>query len=322
MNTRTEIHPAKLMVSSKKIILYHAYGQVYLYNQVRFALLTLLHYLKGEFGQTTVIIYTDKPAVFTPYQKTIPLKIELLTERMISEFKGELNFVHRVKICVLQDCFKKYQSDILYLDSDTYFTTSPAPLLENIRQGHTVMNSNDYDLMSADELYENTDWLLIRRAIKNFTYKIDGQNLQVPLTTRMWNAGVIGLSYSDSNLLAKVLSLADQIYSNKKVFTAEQFAFSYILQSKTELISSGDVIFHYWRFFGKYKWRQTYTYHLQRFFKKFKNQPISEQVKEAYDLTLRHSELRLPPKSLFQKIIGRFQLVTEAGLYGKIKSKY
>jgi hypothetical protein len=182
------------------------------------------------------------------------------------------------------------------------------------------MNSDDYDLLSADELYENADWLLIKRAIKNYSYKIENKQIKIPLTTRMWNAGVIGLSWGDNKLLEQINDLSDQIYGNKKVFTAEQFSFSYFLQNKTELISSGDIIFHYWRYFGAYKWRQKYTYHLAKFFKSHKKKPVKDQAKMAFELTLQHDELKLTPATVAKKIFKRLGLLWEVGLKGKIKN--
>ncbi|CAN5441687.1 hypothetical protein BH20BAC1_BH20BAC1_22640 [soil metagenome] len=304
---------------SPKILLYHAYGLRYLYNQVSFSLLTLYYHLNGKFDGIRIIVYTDRPKIFDKYKTQFPLETELLTQEILLNFKGEMEFVHRVKICILKDCFEKYKSDILYLDSDTYFTSSPLALLNEIRPGTSVMNSNDYDLEHAGELFENQDWLMIRRAIRDFEYTINGEIKKISLSTRMWNAGVIGLSIDDSYLLNNVLNLADQIYRNKKVFTAEQFSFSYFLQHHTQMIDSGDTIFHYWRYWGSFKWRQTYTYHLRKFFKNYIHYSVAGQSKKAYELTLRHDTLKLP-FGIFYKLIKRLRLMKEIAVNGKLKN--
>ena len=308
------------MNDSNKIILYQAYGLSYIYNQVLFSILTLHHHLQADFKGIKVVIYTDKPGVFLKYSKEIPITTELLSKEMLSKYKGELDFVHRVKICIIQDCFTKYKSDIFYLDSDTYFTKSPHLLLKKINSGTSIMNSDDYDLLSADDLYENKDWLLIRRAIRGFNYTVENTLVKIPLTTRMWNAGVIGMSIQNEKLLNLVLELCDQIYANKKVFTAEQFAFSYYLQNKTQLVTSEDVIFHYWKYFKPFNWREIYTYHFKIFFKRFKKVSIKEQALEAYKLTLQHDQLKVPKKTFGDKIINRLDKVAQVVIKGKIKT--
>jgi len=298
------------MNNSNKVILYQAYGASYIYNQALFSILTLYHHLHGDFKNIKVVVYTDKPNFFLKYGKQIPISTEWLTKEMLAKYKGELNFVHRIKICVMQDCFTKYKSDIFYLDSDTYFTKSPLLLLEKISAVTSIMNSNDYDLLSADDLYENMDWLLIRRAIGSYNYTIKNKSIKIPLTTRMWNAGVIGMSFENAKLLEKVLDLCDQIYRNKKVFTAEQFSFSYYLQNEMQLVTSEDIIFHYWKYFRPFYWREIYKYHFKIFFNRYSKAPVKEQALQAYKLTLQHDELKAPPKTLFKRITDKLKKVT------------
>jgi lipopolysaccharide biosynthesis glycosyltransferase len=306
------------MKRSDKIILYHVYGQDDLYRQVLFSILTLYHHVQGVFEGMRIVVYTDHTIPFEKLASSLPLSIELLDKETIQKYKGKHHFIHRVKICVLQDCFQKYNSNILYLDSDTYFTKSPIHLLDKINIETSIMNSDDYDLLEADELFENMDWLQIRRAIKNFKYTIEGIERQIPLTTRMWNAGVIGMSFDHLKTLEDILSLTDQIYANKHVFTAEQFAFSYFLQNKSTLISSGDVIFHYWPNFGDKNWKSIYSHHIKKFFHKHKFKSIADQASLAYHLSTQHHQLISPTTTLADRITKRVKLVWDVALKGKI----
>jgi len=303
-----------------KIILYQAYGLSYIYNQVLFSILTLYHHLQGDLKGIKVLIYTDRPEIFQKYNKDIPVSTELLTKDLLAKYKGDMDFVHRVKICIIQDCFTKYKSDVLYLDSDTYFTKSPHQLLNKITTGTSIMNSDDYDLLSADDLYENKDWLLIRRAIRGYNYSIENKSVKIPLTTRMWIAGVIGLSFQNAKLLELILDLCDQIYANKKVFTAEQFAFSYYLQNRSQLLTSEDIIFHYWKYFKPFNWREIYMHHFKIFFKKYRNAPVKEQALQAYKLTLQHDQLKVPEKTITGRLINRLEKIAQVIVTGKIKT--
>jgi hypothetical protein len=308
------------MSDLNKVILYQAYGLNYIYNQVLFSILTLYHHVQGNFEGIKVVIYTDKPEMFLKYKNEIPISTEPLTKKHLKKYRGESGFVHRVKICIIQDCFTKYKSDIFYLDSDTYFTRPPHSLLSKIDADTSIMNSDDYDLLSADDLYENKDWLLIRRAIRGYEYNIANKKVKIPLTTRMWNAGVIGLSVENKNLLKPILDLCDQIYTNKKVFTAEQFAFSYFLQNKTKLITSEDIIFHYWKYFKPFRWREIYTHHFKIFFKRYRKASVKEQALQANELTLRHDQLRAPKKIFANKIFNRLDKIAQVIIKGKIKT--
>jgi hypothetical protein len=306
------------MSDHKNIILYHAYGLQSLYQQVIFSILTLYYHQKGNFDNIQIVIYTDKPGIFERYAAKMPIMLEELTPDMIKNFKGSNGFVHRVKICVIKACLNKYNSNILYLDSDTYFLSSPTQLLQQINAGYSIMNTDDYDLIHADEKFENEDWLLIRRAIRNYNYHIEGKTIKIPLNTRMWNAGVIGLSVQNKSFLDQVLDLTDQIYTNKKVFTAEQFAFSYFLQLKTKLKTSGNVIFHYWPNFTGGDWKGMYNKQFKKFFSKNSKASIEKQALLAYQLTMQHDQLVKPKKlSFVQKIIRRIDLVYNVAVSGK-----
>lgn len=301
------------------IILYHAYGSIALHHQVMFSLLTLHYFLEGLYNNIQVVVYTDKPEYYSQFEGQMPIGFELLTPELLAAYKGQDQFVHRVKVCIIKDCFEKYNKNILYLDSDTYFTEDPLPLLNCIDDTTSIMNSNDYDLNNADELYENLDWLLIRRAIRDYEYKVEGRYTKIPLDTRMWNAGVIGLSCKNKNLVDKVLDLTDQIYKNKKVFTAEQFAFSFYLQNHTKMLTSGNVIFHYWpNFIGKY-WKNMYSYHFKHFFNQYKKEGLKVKAAKAMELTKQHDELMQPAKKTrWQRIYRRIKLAGVIILKGKI----
>src|SRR4051794_10925174 len=100
------------MISSSKIILYQAFNLLSIYNQVLFSIITLHYQLKGKFDVVRVVVYTDNPEFFAYYVGKIPISIEVLSKEQIQFYKGEKNFIHRAKICVIQDCFSKYKSDI------------------------------------------------------------------------------------------------------------------------------------------------------------------------------------------------------------------
>ena len=307
------------MKQKETIILFHAYGSISIHQQVIFSILTLHYHLKGDYDGIKIVVYTDRTIYYKELLGRLPISLEILTDKIINTYKGKNKFIHRVKIEIIKNCLEKYNKNLFYLDSDTYFTRCPKDLLSKIVESTSVMNSNDYDLNNADELYENEDWLLIRRAIRDFEYTIEGSKIKIPLTTRMWNAGVIGISYENIDILDSILDLTDQIYFNRQVFTAEQFSFSYFLQTKTRLIDSDDVIFHYWPNFVGKRWKDLYNYHLHRFFLNCRNDDINQKSLKAFQLTQKHDEVTKSISiNVFERIVRRLKLAYKILAKGKV----
>jgi hypothetical protein len=61
-----------------------------------------------------------------------------------------------------------------------------------------------------------------------------------------YNAGVIGLVENHQALLADVFHITDTLYAAVKHHACEQFAFSLVLQTNTELHTCESEVYHYW----------------------------------------------------------------------------
>lgn len=207
------------------------------------------------------------------------------------------------------------------MDADTYFLKSPLPLIREISPALAIMNSDDYDMQEAGELEEKS-WLAIRKVVKENTFRLDGIDFKIPMTTRMWNAGIIGLDFSHLPLLDKVIQLTDQIYAVNSIFTAEQFAFSYVLQNRTGLKPTGDYLVHYWPNAWPNPQKILYNHHFKILFKNNAGIPGKNLAYKAYELTQKRNELKLPPKTIFDRIALRLKLIAEVALKGRITSNY
>ncbi|ALI99754.1 hypothetical protein [Rufibacter tibetensis] len=293
------------------VILFLAYGASNLYYQVVFCILTMFYHLNGKFNNIEIVIYTDKLKVFRKFLKGIPVSIELLSKEDIKEYKGPMNFVHRVKTCVLQDCFIKYKKDIFYMDGDTFFWKNPIPLFARISKEVSIMNTNEFDLNEGGG-FEDINWVTLRRVLKENQFSLKGKNFKIPLTARMWNAGVTGISYDNAHLVEDVLNLTDQIFSKSSLFSAEQFSLSYILQQETQLTTSEDYVEHYWPNNGKRKW--DFAFH--SFFKENGNAPIDVLAKKAFELTNKSGELIVPEVSLSEKTLSKLKLIARIIIKG------
>ena len=182
-------------------LVYQAYGIDRILQETKFSVLTWLHYMNAS-ADWKIIIYTDNPDYF----KSLPVITEKLDKSKIYQWRGELDFVHRLKIKMLQDFFTKYEGDLLYMDSDTYFIQNPKRLLKKIDVTHSLMHLKEACLSDKPQGVMKKVYRFVK---KNTFTNPDGKSFNMSLNTDMWNAGVIGLSKKNAFLLDQVLHYSD-----------------------------------------------------------------------------------------------------------------
>lgn len=235
-------------------ILLQAYGNEGIIAECRLALLELEKY--NEPGTIKVVLYTDDPGAFEKELDIFDHKeIRLISADEIKAWKGEINFVHRVKIKILQDFFTKHAGNVIYLDTDTVCLQSLSGVFENINNGSLYMHLNEGRVKDKKDI-EARKWLRFLK--NNDLQKIELDNAE---ETFMMNAGVIGMNDNHAGLLDKVLAVTDAVYPLFPRHTVEQFAFSYTFQKNGKVLSAEKEIFHYWDL-------KEYRVFLQEFFKK------------------------------------------------------
>ncbi|RXK80944.1 hypothetical protein [Filimonas effusa] len=220
-------------------IVFQSYGAPALLDECKFALLRLYRMLGDQTPQ--VVVYTDQPHEFEPFAAIVPLTIREMNAQLISQWKGQHQFVHRVKIEVIKDCLAGRQGKLIYMDSDTCVTSALPDLLERISAAQVVFHIPEGKIGAGGNLHF--------RKWKQFLQSAPNPALQFPdpLHIEMWNAGVIGLHNSHLPLLDEVLALTDELYPLFPRHTVEQFAFCYTFQKNNIHISeAADIVFHYW----------------------------------------------------------------------------
>ncbi len=212
-------------------IVYQSYGNNDVFKQTLFSIFTLQYYLSEtriNFPYS-IIVYTDKPEIFSKYN----LETSLLSQNLIQEWKGKYNFLHRVKIIIIEDAARRYNDSIIYIDSDTYFIKSPILLFKKISSEISLMLNNE------GQISKNNQKLL-------FNFLSNKTNLDIGNNKIfMWNAGLIGIDKSNIHLINKILELNDNIYEKFYRHIVEQFSFSYYLQINTNIYSCDDYLIHY-----------------------------------------------------------------------------
>ncbi|WP_201986263.1 hypothetical protein [Hymenobacter rubidus] len=304
------------VTETKKItIVYLAYNLETIKYQAIISIFSLYHHISKDNGDFLFVIYTDSnTGLFDKYLKGLPVKLEVLSKEQASTFLGPSNYIFRLKPSIIRDCFTKYKRNILYMDTDTFFLRNPIEMLSGISKGHTIMNVKEYDFIDGG-MGEYLHWFHLRQALKRYKYTVHGQEIAIPLSTMMWNAGIIGISYSDASLIDDVIQLIDEMYGRAKTFIVEQFVASYILQTNTELRSSEDYIQHYW----SKDIKNTFNLRIPTFLKENEGKSGQELFDSAFIFATQASSIRTPIQTpVTTRIADRIKLIFKVARKGYI----
>lgn len=255
-------------MSARSYIVFQAYGNEDILRECLFALLTFSRFHPaGVPADTELWIYTDREDWFGQFADCpLPLRFRRVDAALVREWRGELDFVHRMKIEVLRDFVKNRNGAVLYLDTDVCFLDSVAGILAHIHDGALYMHVQESIIRDeANPLLRKLHRFLLR----NSPLSVNGRTLTVPADTAMWNAGVLGFHTDRAPLLDAVLALSDSIYRQFPKHVTEQFAFSFYFQQTAPVRSSAAHVLHYWNF------KEMRAY-LQSFFAYFRDTPWQE----------------------------------------------
>ncbi len=249
-------------------ILYFTHGQKEFLNEAVFALLS--YYAHHTEDENKVVVYTDNVDYF---KQKLPLSITYipLSQETIQKWKGDINFVHRVKIELLKDFATKFLGSVLYLDSDTYFKTNISPLFGQIQQGIPVMSLSEGTIGKSRIKHLKQFDSYFKK--KNYQITIHNTTLDFQKDIRMYNAGIIGIQVPENApLFDTALQITDYIYPENPSHVVEQFAFSYLLQTQdSAIIEAEPLIHHYWYF-------KEFRSIINLFFEKYKHKNFPELV--------------------------------------------
>ena len=230
------------MEQQNNFFVLQCYGNESIFHECAFALLSLSRlYAPGELKNTEIWIYTDNPGWFTSFANCwLPLHYRTVDEHTIKQWKGDINFVHRVKIEVLKDLVKNKTGNILYLDCDVVITHPIDQMVKNINLGQLYMHVKEGMISDrGNKIFEK----LYRHYKNQPALKIKDKPVH---EFAMWNAGVLGFNTRYNYLLDEVLTFTDTQYPTFPKHVIEQFAFSIYFQQAGEVKAAAPYIFHYW----------------------------------------------------------------------------
>ena len=256
-------------------IVFLCYGNVGVFHECAFALLSLCR-LHGaeELKNIEVCLYTDNPAWFQSF-KDCPLKVSYreVDKQTLRQWRGKIDFVHRVKIEALKDVTKDKTGNILYTDTDIVFTHRIDKMLEHIGNGMLYMHIMEGIVSNAGNPILSK---LNKHLQKNKQRKIKEKPLH---ELAMWNAGVLGFNTKYKYILDEALAFTDSEYPTFPKHVIEQFAFSVYFQQAGPIKAAAPFILHYWNL-------KEARVALASFFEEFKNKSWTELVHYSQTLQI------------------------------------
>lgn len=216
------------------------------YNRAIFTILSFYTHTTLPINQTNVLLFTDNPEYFKNYLKDLTVTFILLTPEKIKWMRGDIDFLHRMKIALIEEAFSLTSGTLLYTDSDCFFIADPSSVTEKVSAQTAFMHLPEYPFVKEVEdktdTYKNFHHLISRQDFK----LTNGSKLKVVPQHFSWNAGVMAFHPSHSRFIPDVYALTDQFYPACGSHASEQYAFSLVMQENTQLKRCDDVVYHYW----------------------------------------------------------------------------
>lgn len=195
------------------------------------------------------LLFTDDPSFFKDWLKGLPVVYVTLTPRRIKEMRGDIDFLHRIKICIIEEAFEMTDGHLLYVDSDTFFTNDPADILAALDHTTAFMHTREYAFKELRSLPLPSGAIfhgVLKFIEHNVVTLADASVKKISPSLFSWNAGVIGLHKSHIALLPDVHATTTQLYRSTDCHASEQYAFSVVLQENCDVNACDDVVYHYW----------------------------------------------------------------------------
>jgi hypothetical protein len=226
-----------------------SFGREYEYRRAILTILSFYAHCPLPVEQTRVLLFTDRPEYFSSYLSGLPIDFILLTPEKINDMRGKIDFLHRIKIAVIEEAFKKTEGNIIYADSDTFFIADPLPLLKQLAPAKSFMHILEYRFEEMRHLplpMGKTFRAFLNHIESRSFYDANGQEFKINREDISWNAGVMMFHSSHVRFIPDVYALTDQFYPETKNHACEQYAFSLLLQRNTEIKACEKVSYHYW----------------------------------------------------------------------------
>lgn len=222
-------------------IVYLSHGGKKYHDQTRFSILTLLHLLISQGrDDIRVAVYTDDPDSVPQHDL---VKIFPLTAQQLRSYRGQFDYVHRIKLMVMQCACADLGTALMYVDCDTRWLSIPDQVFQALEQdGNCCMHVKEGVLGPAF-------FPEYRAAVSKHEACLRAFGLVDGLVLEMWNSGVIGTPAGADAFYASALAINDYLLPRMRPRNwTEQLALSLAACSRYRMLELGDALHHYWNY--------------------------------------------------------------------------
>jgi hypothetical protein len=163
--------------------------------------------------------------------------------------RGSIDFLHRMKIALIEEAFQLYpDANIRYVDSDTFFTADALTWMESFQPGRSFMHLLEYQFEECRNmpLPAGETFRAYLKFLEENKFRTSKGEEKFGARSESWNAGVMGLPAEVSAWIPDVYAITEQAYPMTLNHASEQYAFSLILQTRTKLTPCDQYVYHYW----------------------------------------------------------------------------
>jgi hypothetical protein len=216
--------------------------------------------LISQFGLAgrSITVVTDRPELFNRY----PVDVLHLDPVRKAKWGGEGTDHFGIKLKGFVWAASQYKSGInLLLDTDMYWTKDPKNLISRLQPSQVAMYRDEGQVLgSKNKSFQRFEVALVDREIA-----WSGGVYQLTHKSRMYGSAIIGLDYSQLDLLENAFDLFRTLSPRVAAHTVEQFSLSETLRMSGTSIVEGKTFTGDWSSTGK---KNDATPVLSRFFEK------------------------------------------------------
>jgi hypothetical protein len=292
----------------QKTILYLSHGGQKYHDQTRYSVLTLLALLLAQNrNDVRIVVYTDRPDQLPAHDL---VKAVCVSPADFASWRGPLDYVHRIKLGVLQRALGELGAPLIYVDGDTRWLqipdapfaalcgdflpgTADVPLASPFNEGERTgpgpgaMSSSCY-LYRIEGAISPTFFPQYFHLLRKSRQRLAAWRLPHDPPWTMWNSGTVGIPSRSAGFIDDVLRVNDELLPHVGFRNCvEQLALSLVAASRFDVRPFEAYLEHWWSYGSEL------PVVLGRFFDPLPpDLPVAEQAARAAQFRIIEAELR------------------------------
>lgn len=247
-----------------KNFLYLQFGKETFRKELVTSLISLIRSM-GDGQDYRIVVLTDQPEALREELRnrgiTLPensVRIHKITSDLLNEWTNHGMYCYSSKAKAIGWFFDNYREDVIFLDTDTVIYKDLRPLFQELGE-YSLMNFQCRGIKEVLTMVKERPWniedecILTRFQQRIHCFELIKEEMrclkiqeQFQQPDKIFNSGVIGISYRKKKVIDQVLTFIEYIYKNTKYKASEEVAFSIILQLHGKVKTVDEYLVHYY----------------------------------------------------------------------------